>query len=327
MSMLRGQADVSPQVPMPIDNVDMVVSVTDVSAETLTWFFVSSSAWVSATGEVAGTLVQGKLLYSGVLNASKSAIGNYNSTTVVLGASTRLDTLVSIPEEVLSKMQVMSPTDQKATALLYLTTNGYYAIDHRRGQIWGRPKAVVADDSVSYSVRLAAASSVAVTSVVPGTGATNLGKAEDAAHTTGDTGVAILAKRTDTAASSAGTDGDYATVNQDSLGHVWTREGYAPGYEDNTVGVAKTEQRFSYANITSATTTTVKSGSGFLHAVNVNTTAAGTITIYDNTAGSGTKIATLKASVGEQTFEFNVSFGTGLTIVTAAASDLTVSYR
>lgn len=97
--------------------------------------------------------------------------------------------------------------------------------------------------------------------------------------------------------------------------------------EDLTNNVMKTEQRFSYANITSATTTTVKSGSGFLHAITINTTAAGTITIYDNTAGSGTKIGTLEASVGEQTFTYNVAFSTGLTIVTAAASDITVSYR
>ena len=60
------------------------------------------------------------------------------------------------------------------------------------------------------------------TSVTPGTSAAHLGKAEDAAHTTGDTGVAALSKRTDTAASSAGTDGDYATLNTDSTGRLWT---------------------------------------------------------------------------------------------------------
>ncbi len=57
--------------------------------------------------------------------------------------------------------------------------------------------------------------------VVPGTAATHLGKAEDAAHTTGDTGVAMLAVRRDAAASGAGSDGDYATVNVDSTGRVY----------------------------------------------------------------------------------------------------------
>lgn len=63
---------------------------------------------------------------------------------------------------------------------------------------------------------------VDVLSVVPGTGATALGKAEDAAHTTGDTGVAILAVRRDTAAVGSGTDGDYSTINVDASGRLWT---------------------------------------------------------------------------------------------------------
>lgn len=63
------------------------------------------------------------------------------------------------------------------------------------------------------------------------------GFAEDTAHVSGDVGTEILAKRTDTAACSATTDGNYATVNEDSLGHVWTREGYASAAEDNPNGV------------------------------------------------------------------------------------------
>lgn len=97
--------------------------------------------------------------------------------------------------------------------------------------------------------------------------------------------------------------------------------------ENLTTNKIEVEQVFSGTNITTATTTTVKSGAGFLHAITINTTAAGTITIYDNTAGSGTKIGIIKASVVEQTLTYNVSFTTGLTIVTAAASDITVSWR
>lgn len=53
---------------------------------------------------------------------------------------------------------------------------------------------------------------VDVTSLVPGTGATNLGKAEDAAHTSGDVGVMALAVRNDDLAALAGADGDYAPL-------------------------------------------------------------------------------------------------------------------
>lgn len=78
--------------------------------------------------------------------------------------------------------------------------------------------------------------------------------------------------------------------------------------------------------ISTATTTTVKSGAGVLHAITIGETAAGAITIYDNTAGSGTVIGVLKASIVEGTYIFDRAFGTGLTIVTAAASKLHVSY-
>lgn len=85
---------------------------------------------------------------------------------------------------------------------------------------------------------------------------------------------------------------------------------------------------FNYTNITTATTTVVKSGTGILHGIVINTTTAFTITIYDNTSAAGTKIATIAASpVIGSTFTYDVAFATGLTIVTAGASDITVAYK
>jgi len=85
---------------------------------------------------------------------------------------------------------------------------------------------------------------------------------------------------------------------------------------------------FNYTNITTATTTTVDSGPGVLHGLSINTTAAGAITIYDSLTATGTKIATIAASpaIGSY-FEYDVSYSTGLTIVTAGASDITVAWR
>lgn len=86
---------------------------------------------------------------------------------------------------------------------------------------------------------------------------------------------------------------------------------------------------YKYLNITGQATTTVKSGGGILHTICVNTPAATeTITIYDNTAASGTKIGivTVFASTNP-CLTYDVNFTTGLTLVTAtASSDLTVSY-
>ncbi len=83
----------------------------------------------------------------------------------------------------------------------------------------------------------------------------------------------------------------------------------------------------NYTNIASATTTTVKSGRGTLARFVINTTAAGAITVYDNTAGSGTKIATFPSNAVVGDYTFGCRFLTGLTIVTAAASDITVVWE
>lgn len=96
--------------------------------------------------------------------------------------------------------------------------------------------------------------------------------------------------------------------------------------ENTTYDRMMTLPKYSTAYISTATTTTVKSGAGVLHSITLGETAAGTITIYDNTAGSGTILCVLKASIVEQTFTFNIDFATGLTIVTAGASKLQVSY-
>ncbi len=62
---------------------------------------------------------------------------------------------------------------------------------------------------------------VDVTTVVPGVAATSLGKAEDAAHTSGDVGVMALGVRQDTPASLAGTTGDYVPPTFDQSGRQY----------------------------------------------------------------------------------------------------------
>lgn len=79
--------------------------------------------------------------------------------------------------------------------------------------------------------------------------------------------------------------------------------------------------------ISTATTTTIKSGAGVLHTITVNGGTAGTVIVYDNTAASGTIIASFDSTNALATYMLNVAFGTGLTIITAAATKLTVSSR
>src|SRR4029078_3101687 len=60
---------------------------------------------------------------------------------------------------------------------------------------------------------------VDVTSIIPGTGASNLGKAEDDVHNPADVGVMALVVRKDTAAATAA-DGDYVPLIVDSTGKL-----------------------------------------------------------------------------------------------------------
>lgn len=82
---------------------------------------------------------------------------------------------------------------------------------------------------------------VTVTALIPGTGATSLGKAEDSVAASGDTGVMALVVRRDTAAASAA-DLDYNSLNVDAFGKLWSRseggaaEGAAAVGNPNRVG-------------------------------------------------------------------------------------------
>lgn len=69
---------------------------------------------------------------------------------------------------------------------------------------------------------------VDILSVIPGTGATNLGKAEDAAHTSGDTGVMALSVRQATATALSGTAGDYQPLITDGSGRLYTVNSNVP---------------------------------------------------------------------------------------------------
>lgn len=61
------------------------------------------------------------------------------------------------------------------------------------------------------------------TAIVPGTGATNLGKAEDAGAVSGDTGVFGLLVRKDTNATLTSADGDYVQQSGDNYGTTFVR--------------------------------------------------------------------------------------------------------
>lgn len=184
----------------------------------------------------------------------------------------------------------------------------------------------------SLPVSIVAGTVTTVTTVTTLTNITNWGNIVDnAAFTDGTTRLSPSGYIFDEVAGTALTENDAAAARVDSKrAQVFTLEDETTRGQRATISARKAlkiERSHAYNHISSATTTTAKSGAGILRSIVVNTTAAGTITVYDNTAGSGTVIAVLKASIVENSYIYDLAFTTGLTIVTAAASDLTVVYE
>lgn len=320
--ILKDQKWISPQRGMPTNDTKGSQSASSITGETVQLYYWSSGTRTIDAGQAAGTLVEGKLAYSNVLNAAGSVMGTYRDKSLSF-TSTALTTEVDFDYAYLEQLDAYSGSERISAINAKVNSgsgfsNGEYIVDYRTGMIYGKKASTaVSLTSTSYKAPASASSGGSGSGVF----------AEDSANTSGDNGIHLLSVRQDTLASSTSTDGDYQDVKSDSIGAVYGREVYAPTYEDNAVGVAKMEQRFSYSYISTATTTTIKSGAGFLHTITITEAVASTIVVYDNTAGSGTVIASFVASAGVGTYHLNVSFGTGLTIVTAGASKLTTSHR
>ena len=123
------------------------------------------------------------------------------------------------------------------------------------------------------------------------------------------------------------TDTYYNALQLDSSGNLKVTIASLMAGEDQTFNRINTAEAYSSTNITTQTTTTVKSGAGRLQRIVIPTPVANaTVKIYDNTAASGTVLldtitfpGTLLSS-GPVNVPLGVAFSTGCTIVTAGAT-------
>lgn len=301
MSMMDGQRWATPQRGLPVEDTGGSSARLAVTGETAAFYYSNSGTRTADAGQAAGTVVEAVLANGPIANSSGTEVATYLNSSLSF-TSTAFTSEVKLSWKDLESLDGLSFADRLSTVQTLVANvktaqangvatamaNGDYVVDYRKGVLYGKKASTQTSlTSAAYTV-LQKGGSPAITSVIPGTGATNLGKAEDSAHASGDTGVAVWAKRTDTAASSAGTDGDYATINQDSLGHLWSREGFAPGYENNTDNVAWVHNR-PISSSTGAITTDVSTA---LEASTVSLAAPGRFYLADGyidaTAPSGT---------------------------------------
>ena len=87
----------------------------------------------------------------------------------------------------------------------------------------------------------------------------------------------------------------------------------------------------TYKHVNTVATTLVKSGTGNLNNISINSkgTVASTVTVYDSLSATGTVVAIIDSLNISGTFTFDVAFTVGLTVVTTGtvAPSVTVSYR
>ena len=168
-----------------------------------------------ATGNLRVNVTSGGV--AGVANDAALTVGTSEGVSIMGRASAAAPTDVSADNDAVHIWTLRSGAQvvqQSYAGILASTGNGASGT--------GVPRVTIANDSTGV---LAAVTNVATigTSVTPGTSAAHLGKAEDAAHASGDTGVMVLAVRQDTQATLASATGDYVPFTSDSVGSLYVR--------------------------------------------------------------------------------------------------------
>ncbi len=391
---MYAQSSKSDRRGIPVDSLVMANGITAISGETVQFYYNSSGTLTADAGQAAAVIVVAKLASNHILNKLGGNIGVFGDTSLSF-TSTAFTTEINVGPSSMEALDSMTEVERlvflaglSSTQLSPFTANGQYFVDYNRGYIYGRKASTQSTlTSAAYSIPAGSTSSapafVSVTSVIPGTGATNLGKAEDAPHTSGDVGVEMLAVRNDGAATSlTNTDGDYSPVAVDIKGRVFVGGNYAEdaahttgdmgiqmlavrndaggalagttldyiplttdaaGNENVTAGTLFNGERstpVSYIEsipagtptyISTATTTLVKSGAGIITGLFVGKhIATGVIQIYDGlTAVNLIQTITVGAALLTDpplpaTMQ-GVVFNVGLTIVTSLAGFLAVA--
>ncbi len=124
-------------------------------------------------------------------------------------------------------------------------------------------------------------------SITPGTGATDLGKAIQSAQGTTDTGVAALVVRNDTLADLSGADGDYAPLQVNATGALYTSLATSLPTGSNAIGKLAANSGVDIGDVDVTSLPSIPSGSNNIGSVGLE---SGTNAIGKLVANSGVDI-------------------------------------
>ena len=153
MSLLNSnqQSEVSAQRRMPVDDI-ATDQLKDISSESVQFYYYTTAGVLTTdAGQVAGTVVVGKLANRNVKNALGDTVGQYGDTSVSITSTAFL--VLKPFREVDVATQESAGYNKLATGLAKATAatadfeNGQYCIDHRTGTLYG----VKADNSTTLT--------------------------------------------------------------------------------------------------------------------------------------------------------------------------------
>jgi hypothetical protein len=120
------------------------------------------------------------------------------------------------------------------------------------------------------------------------------------------------------------TNGQAGSLQMDSSANTLVSLATQIAGENLNTDVLKVSQEGNFTRITTATTTVCKSGAGAVIGIRVEVATTGIVTVYDNTAASGTIVGIYPLGLPVGWHEILATVNTGVTVVTAAADRIVV---
>ena len=268
---------------------------------------------VDAAGNLQIDIVSSALPSGGATAANQSTIiGHVDGIeTLITSTNSKIDTFDAVLDNILTKN---TEIDAVLDTIKTDTQEIEEAVETIEGAVSGSEMQVDVVASLpagSAAIGKLAANSgvdigdVDVTSVVPGTGATNLGKAIQSAQGSTDTGVAALAVRNDALADLSGADGDYTPLQVNKTGalNVTENTGYLGAiFEDGTDNITSKKvvaiqflEDTTFTTLTPVDSSYIGTASGNGDAIDTSNTFPQGMTIFGRWTGyrlaSGTIVA------------------------------------
>lgn len=342
--MMKRQKWSAPQRGMPTEDVGGSSARASVTGETVSFYYSSSGTRTVDAGQAAGVVVEAVLAYAPIASSSGDQIGvpentSLSFTSTAFTSEIRLsyedweqtDGVTFAQKIALIQTFVANKKTADASGVATVMANGDYAVDYRHGTLIGKKASTQTTlTSAAYKTVQKAGISTVSQSTASSLNAQVVGNvASDAADSGNPVKVGLKVNVT----SPTFTDGDRADMQGDINGFLKSREQYAPLYENNVTGKAVVEHQYTNARVTADGQ--VKATAGFIHTVTFSATGAvtaGVITIYNNTAESGTVLwsGTIQVATAPVTITLDVEATTAIyvgydgTIANVATS---LSYR